>query len=422
MNDISLSILFGILAALLLLDAFFSGSETALMTLNRYRLLHLVKQKHKGAIKANKLLQRPDRLMGLILLGNNFVNIAASSLATIIAMRLIDDGIVNLSQEEVILASTASLTLAVLIFSEVTPKTLAAIKPEILAYPAAWIYTPLLKILYPFVWVVNLISNLLLRMVGVNASQSKQDKLNTEELKSIVADAENLMPARYKNMLLGILDLESASVEDIMTPRNEIIGLDLEEPLELVIEQIQNSPHTRLPVYKKSIDRVIGFLHLRSLIPLINQPDFNKQSITDHLSKPFFVPESTPLHKQIQSFKAEKLRVGLVVDEYGDVQGLLTLDDLLQVIVGELVNEEPDVLEQSDGSYLVDGRVTVRELNRITEWTLPTEGPKTLNGLIVEYMETIPEVGVSVNLHGYHLEIIKRDKNTIKQVKFYPKK
>ena len=422
MNDISLSILFGILAALLLLSAFFSGSETALMTLNRYRLLHLVKQKHKGAIKANKLLQRPDRLMGLILLGNNFVNIAASSLATIIAMRLIDDGIVNLSQEEVILASTASLTLAVLIFSEVTPKTLAAIKPEILAYPAAWIYTPLLKILYPFVWVVNLISNLLLRMVGVNASQSKQDKLNTEELKSIVADAENLMPARYKNMLLGILDLESASVEDIMTPRNEIIGLDLEEPLELVIEQIQNSPHTRLPVYKKSIDRVIGFLHLRSLIPLINRPDFNKQSITDHLSKPFFVPESTPLHKQIQSFKAEKLRVGLVVDEYGDVQGLLTLDDLLQVIVGELVNEEPDVLEQSDGSYLADGRVTVRELNRITEWTLPTEGPKTLNGLIVEYMETIPEVGVSVNLHGYHLEIIKRDKNTIKQVKFYPKK
>lgn len=422
MNDISLSILFGILVALLLFSAFFSGSETALMTLNRYRLQHLVKQKHRGAIKAHKLLQRPDRLMGLILLGNNFVNIGASSLATVIAIRLIDDGIVNLSQEEIILASTMTLTLAVLIFSEVTPKTLAAIKPEILAYPAAWLYTPLLKIFYPFVWIVNLISNLLLRLVGINASKNNQEQLNKEELKSIVSDAENLMPPRYQNMLLGILDLESASVEDIMTPRNEILGIDLEDPLELIIQQIQTSTHTRLPIYKKSIDRVIGFLHLRSLIPLINRTDFDKQSITENLAKPFFIPESTPLHKQIQSFKAEKLRIGLVVDEYGDVQGLVTLDDLLQVIVGELVAEEADVQEQKDGSFLVDGSVTVRELNRITQWSLPTEGPKTLNGLIIEYMETIPEPGTSVRLHGYPLEIIKRDESTIKLVKFYPKK
>ncbi len=422
MNDISLSILFGILIVLLILSAFFSGSETALMTLNRYRLLHLVKQKHKGAIKAYKLLQRPDRLMGLILLGNNFVNIGASSLATVIAMRLINEGYVSLSQEQIILASTATLTFAVLIFSEVTPKTLAALKPEILAYPAAWLYTPLLKILYPFVWIVNLISNLLLRVVGVNASKIKKDQLNKDELKSIVADAENLMPARYQNMLLGILDLESASVEDIMTPRNEILGIDLEESLESIIRQIQSSPHTRLPIYKKSIDRVIGFLHLRNLIPLITRSDFDKQSITENLTKPFFIPESTPLHKQIQSFKAEKLRIGLVVDEYGDVQGLVTLDDLLQVIVGELVAEEADVKEQSDGSFLVDASVTVRELNRITQWDLPTEGPKTLNGLIIEYMETIPEPGVSVRLHGYPLEIIKCNENTIKQVKFYPKK
>lgn len=422
MNDISLSVLFGILAGLLMLSAFFSGSETALMTLNRYRLQHLVKQKHRGAIKAHKLLQRPDRLMGLILLGNNFVNIAASSLATIIAIRLIEEGIVNLSQEEIILASTATLTFAVLIFSEVTPKTLAALKPEILAYPAAWVYTPLLKLFYPFVWIVNLISNLLLRLVGVNASKIKKDQLNKDELKSIVADAEDLMPARYQNMLLGILDLETASVEDIMTPRNEIHGIDLEEPLESIIQQIQGSSHTRLPIYKKSVDRVIGFLHLRSLIPLINRTDFDKQSITENLEKPFFIPESTPLHKQIQSFKSEKLRIGLVVDEYGDVQGLVTLDDLLQVIVGELVAEEADVKEQKDGSILVDASVTVRELNRIMQWSLPTEGPKTLNGLIIEYMETIPEPGTSVPLHGYPLEIIKRDKNTIKLVKFYPKK
>lgn len=422
MNDVSLGILLGILAALLLLSAFFSGSETALMTLNRYRLQHLVKQKHRGALKAYRLLQRPDRLMGLILLGNNFVNIGASSLAAVIWIRLADEGIINLSPEEVILASTISLTFAVLIFSEVTPKTLAALKPEIIAYPAAWIYTPLLKIFYPFVWLVNLISNLLLRLVGINASKIKKDQLNKDELKSIVADAENLMPARYQNMLLGILDLESASVEDIMTPRNEILGIDLEDPLESIIQQIQSSSHTLLPIYKKSIDRVIGFLHLRSLIPLINRTDFDKQSITENLTKPFFIPESTPLHKQIQSFKSEKLRIGLVVDEYGDVQGLITLDDLLQVIVGELVAEEADVKEQKDGSYLVDASVTVRELNRITQWSLPTEGPKTLNGLIIEYMETIPEAGTSVPLHGYPLEIIKKDESTIKLVKFYPKK
>ncbi|KAF3982593.1 MAG: HlyC/CorC family transporter [Methylococcales symbiont of Hymedesmia sp. n. MRB-2018] len=415
MNNIPLDILFAILAALLLLSAFFSGSETALMTLNRYRLQHLVKQKHKGAIKAFKLLQRPDRLMGLILLGNNFVNIMASSLATIIAIRL--------GGEQAILASTALLTLAVLIFSEVTPKTLAAIKPEILAYPAAWIYTPLLKLFYPFVWAVNLISNLLLRIVGINAAKHKQSTLNKDELKSIVSDTKDLMPARYQNMLLGILDLESASIEDIMTPRNEIVGLDLESPLESVIKQLQTSPHTILPVYKKSIDRIIGFLHLRSILSLINQPGFDKQSITDKLDKPFFIPESTPLHKQIQNFKAEKLRVGLVIDEYGDVQGLVTLDDLLQVIVGELITEEvADVHIEKDGSYIVDGSVTVRDLNRITQWALPIKGPKTLNGLIIEYMETIPKAGISLELHGYRLEIMKCDENTIKLVKFYPEK
>ncbi|WP_305906907.1 HlyC/CorC family transporter [Methylomarinum sp. Ch1-1] len=412
MNDISLGVLFGILAALLILSAFFSGSETALMTLNRYRLQHLVKQRHRGAMKASRLLKRPDRLIGLILLGNNFVNILASSLATLIAIRI--------GGEQAIAAAAALLTLAVLIFSEVTPKTLAAIKPEIMAFPAAWIYTPLLKIFYPVVWLVNLVANLLLRIVGINVAKSKEESLNKEELKSIVSDAEDLMPARYRNMLLGILDMETASVEDIMTPRNEIVGIDLEESIEKIIEQLQNSPHTRLPVYKKSIDRVIGFLHLRNVLSLTSHEDFDKQCITDRMSKPFFIPVNTPLHKQIQCFKAEKLRIGLVVDEYGDVQGLVTLDDLLQEVIGELIIEEADVTPQKDGSYLVDASVTVRELNRITHWDLPIEGPKTLNGLIIDFMETIPEPGTSVNLYGYRLEIIKRDENTIKLVKFHP--
>jgi Mg2+/Co2+ transporter CorB len=397
---------------LLLLSAFFSGSETALMTLNRYRLQHLVKQKHRGAIKAQQLLKRPDRLIGLILLGNNFANILASSIATLIAIRIGGD--------EAIAPATAILTIVVLIFSEVTPKTLAALKPEMLAFISAWIYAPLLKVFYPLVWVVNVISNLLLRIVGVNPKKVKKDALDKNELKSIVSDTDNLLPARYQNMLLSILDLESASVEDIMTHRKEIVGIDLEDSIEDIIEQLRDSPHTRLPVYKKNIDRVIGFIHIRSVLSRITHSDFDKQAITDSLSKPFFIPASTSIHKQMQIFKTEKLRIGLVVDEYGDVQGLVTLDDLLQEIVGELIAEEPDIKVQKDGGYLVDASVTVRELNRITHWELPTEGPKTLNGLIIEYMETIPEPGTSIKLHGHIVEIIQRDENTVKMVRFHP--
>lgn len=414
MNDISLAILFGILVVLLCISAFFSGSETALMTLNRYRLKHLVKQKHKGAIKVHKLLQRPDRLMGLILLGNNFVNILAASLTTIIALRI--------GGKEIIAIGTGLLTLVILIFSEVTPKTLAALKPELLAYSAAWIYTPLLKLFYPLIWLINLLANLLLRIVGIEVEKNKQETINKEELKAIVSDAKNLMPARYQKMLLGVLDLESASVEDIMVPQNEIVGIDLEKPIELIYQQILNSTHTRLPIYKKNVNHIIGFLHLRTVIALISRNELDKQRITEHLTKPFFIPESTPLHNQIHSFKAEKLRIGLVIDEYGDVQGLVTLDDLLQVLVGKLVAEEIDVKEQKDGSYLVDGSITIRELNQITAWSLPIKGPKTLNGLIIDYMETIPAPGTSIRLHGYALEVIKCDNNAIKLVKFYPQK
>ncbi len=414
MNDIPLSILFSILAVLLLLSAFFSGSETALMTLNRYRLQYLVKQKHKGAIKANRLLQRPDRLIGLILLGNNFVNILASSLATVIAIRV--------AGEKGIPMAAALLTLVVLIFSEVTPKTLATIKPEVLAFPASWIYTPLLKLFYPIVWVVNSIANLLLLIFGIHVTKNKQDRLDKEELKSILADTSDIMPVRYQNMLLGVLDLESATVEDIMTPRNEIVGIDLEDSMEEICQQILSSPHTRLPVFKTSIDRVIGFLHLRHILALLNSEDFDKKKITANLIKPSFIPVSTSLHKQMQSFKAQRSRIGLVVDEYGDVLGLVTLDDLLQEIVGELITEEAHVKEEGDGSYLVDASVTIRELNRITHWSLPTQGPKTLNGLIIEFMETIPATGTSLKLHGYLLEITKCDKKTIHEVRFYPPK
>jgi Mg2+/Co2+ transporter CorB len=408
--------LFGILAVMLVLSAFFAGSETSLMSLNRYRLRHLVKLKHSSAIKTHHLLQRPDRILGLILLCNNFVNNFAASIATVIAIKLYAD------EEAVVAIATGILTIVMLICSEVTPKTLAAIRPEQLAFPAAWIYTPLLKVFYPVVWLINLFVNLLLRIVGVDVKKNRHDALNKDELKSIISDAESLMPVRYQKMLMGILELESATVEDIMTPRNEIIGIDLELPIEDIIARIKTSPHTRLPVYKTSIDRIIGFIHLRKILLLINQEDFDKQTIINCLDKPSFIPESTPVHNQMHRFKHERIRIGLVVDEYGDVQGLVTLDDLLQEIVGELITEDVAVRTQGDGSHLVDANVTIRELNRVMQWSLPTEGPKTLNGLIIEFMETIPETGTSIKLHGYPLEIINRDENSVKLVKFLPRK
>lgn len=412
MNEIPLSILFGILVVLLLLSAFFSGSETALMTLNRYRLQHYVKKKHAGAIRTHKLLQRPDRLLGLILLGNNFVNIVASTLATIIAIRLYG--------ESGIFLAPIILTIIVLIFSEVTPKTLATIKPEAIAFFAAWIYTPLLKIFYPLVWLINLFSNGLLRLFGINANTKNIDKLNKDELKSIVAEADTLIPDRYRSMFLGILDLESATVEDIMTPRNEIVGIDLEDPIEDIIEQLKTSPHTRLPVYKKNMERVIGIIHLRSVLSHLFDPKFDKKQITKNLMKSYFIPASMPLHKQLNSFKQDKFRMGLVVDEYGDVQGLVSQEDLLQELICEVTAEPMEVIKKKDGSHLIDGSITIRELNRITHWSLPTEGPKTLNGLIIEHMETIPEPGALLKLHGHMVEIIKLDGNIVKQVKFHP--
>lgn len=411
-----MSVLLSTLALLLILSAFFSGSETAMMTLNRYRLKHLVRQNHRGAVKAHELLKRPERLLGLILIGNNFVNILAATLATIIAIRLGGD--------ELIAPIIGTLTLVVLVFSEVTPKTLGSLRPEFLAFLSAWVYIPLLKVFYPLVWMVNAFSNTLLWIARIKPSSDKQKEVQgKDELKNAVADSENLLPPRYRTMLLAMLELESATVDDIMTPRKEIIGIDIEESLEVIQRQLQTTQHDLLPVYKKNIDRIIGFLPCRHLLAdVLQQGQFDKALIGENLLKPFFIPTGTSIHKQIHIFKCEKLQIGLVVDEYGDVQGLITLDDLLQEIAGELIVEESDIKMQKDGSYLVDASITVRELNRVTHWNLPTEGPKTLNGLIIEYMETIPDIGTSIKLHDHNLEIVQRDERTVKLVRFYPQK
>lgn len=413
MNEIPLSLLFALLLVLLIASAFFSGAETALMTLNRYRLLHLVREGHPGAMRAQKLLRRPDRLIGLILLGNNFANILTSSLTTVITLRL------GGGESEIAIAA-GILTLLILIFAEVAPKTLAALHPDKLAFGSSWIITPLMKLFYPVVWIVNTIANLLLRVLGFHPKGETYNALSKEELRTVVAEAGAMIPDRYQNMLLSVLDLESATVEDTMIPRNEIVGIDLDDTVEEIIEQIRNSRHTRLPVYRKSIDKVFGLLHLRKVLIRMSEGELTKESLSKNLDKIYFIPENMPLHQLLLNFKREELRFGLVIDEYGDVLGLVTLEDLLQEIVGEFTNTSLDVRKQKDNSYLIDASITLRELNRITGWALPTEGPKTLNGLIIDYLETIPEPGTSLKLFDHRLEITSMQGHLIKQVRFYP--
>ncbi|MDD5034400.1 MAG: HlyC/CorC family transporter [Methylococcaceae bacterium] len=412
MNEIPLSLLFASLFLLLIVSAFFSGAETALMMLNRYRLLHQVKEGHPGAIRSQELLRRPDRLIGLMLLGNHFANILAASLTTVIALRLMG--------ESGIAVTAAVLTLVILIFAEVAPKTLAAMHPDKLAFSSSWLILPLTQVFYPVVWVVNAVANLLLRILGLDPSQEAYHALSKEELRTVVAGAGAMIPERYQSMLLSVLDLESATVEDIMIPRNDIAAIDLDSPLEEIVEQIRSSRHTRLPVYRKSIDKVFGLLHLRKILIQMSQDGFSKETIVKSLDKIYFIPENMPLHRLLMNFRRENLRFGLVIDEYGDVLGLVTLEDLLQEIVGEFTTHSFGVQKQKDESYLVDAGITLRELNRITGWALPTEGPKTLNGLIIEYLETIPLPGTSLKLFDHCLEITKMDSNVIKQVRFYP--
>lgn len=418
MSDVPLGVLFIALVVLIVCSGFFSGSETGLMTLNRYRMRHLAKEGHKGALRASRLLARPDRLIGLILLGNNFVNILASSLATIIALRLMG--------EAGIAVAAIVLTLAILIFAEVAPKTLAALHPERFAYPASVVLEPLLKLLYPLVWIVNGAANILLRPFKVFNQDPSQQALSPEELRTVVLEAGLMIPKRHQNMLLSILDLEEITVNDIMIPRNELEGIDIEEDWEDIVDQLTRSQYTRLLVYRGNIDHVVGFLHMRKVLNMVmsKHGDFKREDLEGLIREPYFIPEGTPLNKQLLNFQLLHRRSGLVVDEYGDFLGLVTLEDILEEIVGEFTTDPaavtPFISPQDDGSYLVDGRVTIRSLNRALNWNLPTDGPRTLNGLIMEYLETIPEPGTSLMLAGHPVEIVKISGNRIKTVRIQP--
>jgi len=402
-----------IILVLSLLSAYFSGSETAMIALNRYRLRHLVKQKHRGATKASRLLERPDRLLGIILIGNNLVNFSAASVATVLGLHLFGD-------TGVVLAPVV-LTVFFLIFAEVAPKTIATLLPEPIAFRSAFILEPLLKLLYPGVLAINAVANLLVKpFLPKTHGEAGADSLTAEELRTVVNESV-VLPGQGQDMMLSILDLEKVSVDDIMISRNEIVGIDIDDDMPDILQLLASSQHTRLPVYREDINSILGILHLRRVARYLQSESINKAELLQLTEEPYYVPEGTPLHTQLINFQKEKKRIALVVDEYGDVRGIVTLEDILEEIVGEFTTDFaaniPEIHPQEDGSYVIDGLAVLRDINRALEWDLPTEGPKTLNGLVLEHLETLPENNLCLRIDDYLIETLQIKDNVIKNLK-----
>jgi Mg2+/Co2+ transporter CorB len=401
---------------LLLFSVFFSASETGMMSLNRYRLKHLARKGSQSAKLTAKLIERPDQLLGVILIGNTFANILASAVTSILAAHYFGDlGI---------LLSTIALALVILIFGETAPKTLAALHPERVAFLVAWPLKYLLKILYPLVWFVNVIANGVLRLFRIHVNSHRSEALSLDELRTIVHESSNKISSNYKKMLLRILDLEQVTVDDVMVPRSEIYGIDLHDEWSVILDQLLNCPHAHVPLYRGSIDHVAGMLNLRKILIFLQKHNIDKESLMTVAEKVYFVPKGAILNRQLLNFQHEQQAAGLVVDEYGDIQGLITLQDVVQEVVGEFaqdVNVLDDMIQpQADGSYIVDGRINMRDLNRSMHWDLPLEGPKTLSGLIVEYVEMIPRVGLGLRIGGYPMEVLKVRGNAVRWVKIMP--
>ncbi len=417
MDDIPISVLLSALFLLILLSAFFSGSETGLMTINRYRLRNMADNKHPGAMRTQRLLQRQDRLIGLILLGNNVVNVFASILMTLIALRINSDA-------GFIFAAGIVLTIVILLFAEVTPKTLAAMHPERFAFPAAYVYVPLLRLLYPVVWVVNAFANGLLKLLRVSPEGRSTHALTQEELRTVVIEAGALIPERHQSMLLNLIDLEKVTVEDIMVPRNEVAGIDIDDDWDTVTRALTDSQYTRMPLYRESIDNVIGVLHMRDVLPHLYHGELDHKSLQGIAREAYFIPENTSLNRQLLNFQRERRRIGFVVDEYGEIQGLVTLEDLLEEIVGEFTSAPwalfEDIQQQEDGTWLVDGSVNIRNLNNALGMSLSIDGPKTLNGYITEVLEMIPVVDTSLLLDNHPVDILLIKENMVKTVRIHP--
>lgn len=412
MSDVPLSTLFGLLALLIILSAFFSSSETGLVALNRYRLRHHVKAGHRGAKLAQNLLSKPDRMFGLILLGNNLVNIMAASIATVIALRVLG--------ESGVWVSTVVLTIVVLIFAELMPKTLAAMHPQRVAYPASLVLAPLLKVLYPVVWLINLIASLFLRPFGIKSTSNHTEALSREELRVVLQESGRHISSNHQQMLLNILDLEQGSIDDVMVPRQDIVGIDLAEPWEDTIQRLSETVHTRLPIWDGDLENMVGLLHVRSILPRLSRGQLDRTSLLQAIHSPYFVPEGTTLTQQLLEFQSRERRLALVVDEYGDIQGLVTLDDILEEIVGEYTTEgvvpEKKIRKNEDGSYLIDGSASVRMINRRLGVELPPSEATTLNGLILEHLESLPEGRTCLLIGNYELTILGLADNRIQRV------
>ena len=418
MQDIPLPWLTGILVLLLALSAFFSSTETALMSINRYRLRHRAREGSSGAKAAEKLLEVPDRLIGLILVCNNFVNSAAAAIVTVISLQL--------GGEAYAAIGVGIFTVVLIIFGEVAPKTFGALYPERLALPAALIYQVLMKVLYPVVMATNVVANGVLRLLGISREKASATSLSREELRTVVAEASTVIPHRHQRMLMSILDLERIHVEDIMVPRNEIAGIDVTDEWEDILDQLRDSRHTRIPVYDGSLDELVGILHMKKVARLMARDEFDREQLVAlaRSREPYYVPEGTSLNTQLLNFQRQRRRVAFVVDEYGDVQGLVTLEDLLEEIVGEFTSDtsslHKDVHKEKGGSFIVNAAASVRTLNRKMGWSLPTSGPRTLNGLIVEYLETIPEAGTSLRINDYAIDVLQTGENAVKTVRLKP--
>jgi len=418
LDNIPLPLLVTSLVICILISGFFSGSETSLMSINRYRLKTRAQKGERGARMAQSLLERPDRLIGLILLLNNVAQALIPMLLLVIAQRVTGDA------ESAVVVATVGTALLIFIFSESMPKTLGALNPERLGLPAAYVYWPIIKLFGWLIDIVNLIGNRIIRLLGVSSEEAAQHSLSTEELRTVVAEAGAMIPQRHQKMLLSILDLEKGTVEDIMVPRNEIMGVDVSQEWLQIRDQIMSTQHTRLPIYSGSIDELVGVVHVRRLMPLLANDELDTKMLVQLAKEPYFIPEGTPLNQQLLNFQNQKRRIGFVVDEYGDIQGLVTLEDILEEVVGEFTSDPAtrikNVYADPDGSYRMSGSVTLRSLNRSLGWKLPTDGPKTVNGLLLEKLENIPQAGRQVEIGGYVFEITETRSNAVKATRVRP--
>lgn len=420
MDHISTTTLIVSLIVMVVVSAYFSGSETGMMTLNRYRLRHLAKQGNRAARRVEKLLRKPDRLISLVLIGNNLVNILASAIATIVGMRLYGNAGVAIA--------TGVLTFVVLVFAEVLPKTIAALYPEKVAFPSSVLLGPLQIVMMPLVWLLNTVTRVLMRMVGIKVDNVVSTALSKDELRTIVNESHSQISQRNQDMLLSILDLEKVSVSDIMVPRNEIVGIDINDDWKAIIRQLTHSPHGRIVLYRDSLDDAISMLRVREAYRLMTEKqEFTKEILLRAADEIYYVPEGTPLSTQLVKFQRNKKKVGLVVNEYGDIQGLITVEDILEEIVGDFTTSmSPTLAEevnpQNDGSVIIEGGANIREINKAFNWHLPEEEARTINGMLLEVLEEIPANGTRVRISQYDIDILDVQDNMIRQVRVIPVK